>query len=356
MDKKRRTSLFRFIYIGATVIAIVLIGVFTVDVQEMAAAFMQLNLTWLLACIGCLLLYWLSDGVLLDDITSYMYKREPFGHSLKVGIIGLYYGALTPFATGGQPMQVVYMRRRDVPMGTATCIVSVKFVVYELSLCTLYITAMAIYGPVFFANDNTMFWLSTLGFAVNASAVIIIIMSLVNRRLVMRSGSAIIRFFSRIKVIRKQEKAIAAFGKTINDYHEAAEYIARHWLRAIGSFFISVINLTFFFAIPFFIYLAFGRPGGKGLVDILALQAFLYIAISFVPTPGTAGAAETGFHAIFAAIFGAGAVFAPMLIWRFLTYYLMLIVGSILVVADEVLTMRRQGRQPAPGAPDGDGK
>ncbi len=76
-------------------------------------------------------------------------------------------------------------------------------------------------------------------------------------------------------------------------------------------------------------------------MDILALQAFLYIAISFVPTPGTVGAAEGGFHVIFAARFGAGAVFAPMLIWRFLTYYLMLIVGSVLVILDELNTFRR---------------
>ena len=347
MEKKKRTSLFRFIYIGVTIIAIVLIGIFTVNANEMAAVFTQLNLTWIIACVGCLLLYWLSDGFLLYDITSYMYKKEPFWHSIKVGIIGLYYGALTPFATGGQPMQVVYMRRREMPVGTATCIVSVKFVVYELSLCALYIAAMALYGPAFFADVPAMFWLSVLGFAVNASAVIIIILALVKQRMVLRIGNAIIRFLVKVKIIRKPEKAFESFEKTIEDYHAAAEYITHHKLRAIGSFFVSVINLVFFFAIPFFIYMAFGRPGDKGVLDILALQAFLYLAISFVPTPGTAGAAEGGFHAIFAAIFGAGAVFAPMLIWRLLTYYLMLVVGSVLVVFDELITIRRQKKQAA---------
>ena len=341
MKSGKRKSILRFVYIGATILAIVLIGVFTVDVDEMQAAFSVLNLRWMFACVGCLLLYWLSDAVLLNDITSYMYKRESFWHSLKLGIVGLYYGALTPFATGGQPMQVVYMRRDRMPVGTATCIVGVKFVVYELSLCTLFIVAMAIYGPQFYEQYSGMFWFAMLGFAMNASAVFFIIMTLINKTLVSRVGNAIIRFLSKIKIVRKLDKALHNFEHTINDYHSAAEYIAHHKRRAIGSFFISVINLLFFFAIPYFIYIAFGMPGGKQIADIIALQAFLYIAISFVPTPGNAGAAEGGFHVVFSAIFGAGAVFAPMLIWRFLTYYLMLIVGSVLVVFDEVFALRR---------------
>ena len=107
MKNGKRKSILRFIYIGATILAIALIGYFTVDVEEMQAAFSVLNLRWMFACIGCLLLYWLTDAVLLNDITSYMHKRESFWHSLKLGIIGLYYGALTPFATGGQPMHAV---------------------------------------------------------------------------------------------------------------------------------------------------------------------------------------------------------------------------------------------------------
>ena len=344
MDKKKRTSVVRTIYIGVTILAIILIGVFTVDIQEMADAFAQLNLFWLLACVGCLLFYWLTDAVLLGDITSYMYKRESFGHSLKVGIIGLYYGALTPFATGGQPMQVVYMRRRDMPVGTATCIVSIKFVVYELSLCALYTVAIIMRGAYFYHNHNEAFWFTTIGFIINLLAVVFIILTLIKRQWVQKAGNSLVRFFGRIRLIRKPDKTCENLAKTIEDYHEAAEYLAHNRLRAIGSFFISLINLGFFFAISYFIYRAFGFSE-HSLVEIMTMQAFLYLAISFFPTPGGAGAAEGGFHFFFGTIFDQIPVFVPMLIWRFLSYYLILIVGSILVVLDEVCIMRRISRE-----------
>ena len=38
-------------------------------------------------------------------------------------------------------------------------------------------------------------------------------------------------------------------------------------------------------------------------------------------------------------------VFIPMIIWRFISYYSVLIVGSILIVADEMLKMRKNSAQ-----------
>lgn len=336
MEKKKRTSIIRFTYIGLTILIIVLIGIFDPSIKEMVVALELLNLRWLYVCLLCLLLYWLTDGLLLHDITSYMYKRQPLWRSAKIGIIGLYYGALTPFATGGQPMQIVYMRRTEMPTGTATCIVSVKFVVYELSLCAFYIIAMLFRGSYFFTNFNTVFWLTTLGFAINALAVVFIIMIIINRRLVEKLATGLVNLLARFRIVKKKDKVLKNLNKSIGDYRIAASSIAHNKLRAVGSFIISIINLAFFFAIPYFIYLAFGEKG-LSLLDLIILQAFLYLAVSFFPMPGAAGAAETGFYLFFSAIFINVPVFIAMLVWRFLTYYLMLIVGSVLVVFDEVI-------------------
>ena len=62
-----------------------------------------------------------------------------------------------------------------------------------------------------------------------------------------------------------------------------------------------------------------------------------------VPLPGAAGASEGGFLLFFSPFFGAATAVA-MLIWRFLTYYLMLIVGSLIVVFDEVISLKRSKR------------
>jgi uncharacterized protein (TIRG00374 family) len=340
---KKKRSLFSIIYIGVTVLVIAGILIFGTNFSDIGEALKNFNVWWAVACVGALLLYWLTDAWLLHDITGYMYKREPFLQSVKVGIIGLYYCALTPSSTGGQPMQVVYMRRNKVPVGTSTCIVCIKFVVFELSLCTIYIIGMLIRGAEYYSNNNEAFWLALLGFALNLTAVFFIILTIVNKKLVLKVGGWLIRLCSRIKIIKNKDRALENFEKTIDDYHTAASYISRYKLRALGSYLISIVNLAFLFVIPYLIYLSFGFSQHT-VVDIFIMESFLFLAVSFFPLPGAAGASEGGFMLFFGPFFGAATI-VGMLIWRFLTYYLMLIVGSLTVVLDEVFSIRMAKKQ-----------
>jgi len=132
---------------------------------------------------------------------------------------------------------------------------------------------------------------------------------------------------------------IESFEHTIDDYHTAAAYISKYKLRALGSYVISVLNLSFLFVIPYLIYLSFGYST-YGIIDVFTMEAMLFLAVSFVPLPGAAGASEGGFLLFFSPFFGAATAVA-MLIWRFLTYYMMLILGSLIVVFDEVISLRR---------------
>jgi hypothetical protein len=342
--KKKKTHIFSFIYMGVTIVAIIVILLFAADLDEIGRALKNFNIWWLFSCLAALLLYWLMDALLLHDITKYMYKREPLAQSIKVSLIGLYYCALTPSSSGGQPMQVVYMRRNKMPVGTATCIVCIKFVIYELSLCSIYIAGMSLRGAYFYTNHNEAFWLAVLGFVINLIAVIFIILTIINKKLVLKIGSGLLSLLSKFKVIKKKQLTIESFEHMIDDYHTAASYISKYKLRALGSYFISVLNLSCLFVIPYLIYLSFGYSA-SGAVNIFTMQAMLFLAVSFVPLPGAAGASEGGFLLFFGPFFGAATAVA-MLIWRFLTYYMMLIVGSLFVVFDEVMSIKRLKKHP----------
>jgi uncharacterized protein (TIRG00374 family) len=336
---KKKRSLFSIIYISLTIIVIAAILIFGTNLKDIGDALQNFRIWWLIACIGALLLYWLTDGLLLHDITAYMYKREPLYQSIKISIIGLYYGALTPSSTGGQPMQVVYMRRNKVPVGTATCIVCIKFVVYELSLCTIYVIGMLLRGAEYYKYNAESFWFATFGFVINLVAVFFIILTIVNKKLVLKVGSWLIRLCSRIRIVKNKEQTLENFEKTIDDYHTAASYISRYKLRALGSYLISMVNLAFLFVIPYLIYLSFGLTQYT-VFDMFIMESFLFLAVSFFPLPGAAGASEAGFVLFFGPFFST-VTLVGMLIWRFLTYYLILIVGSLIVVLDEVFSIKK---------------
>ncbi len=338
--KKKRQNIFRLVYISATIVVILLIGLLNHDIDTLKEIIPQINKKWIAVSLLAMIMFWLSDAFLLKQVTSYIFGKQRFIKSLKIGIMGLYYGALTPFSSGGQPMQVVYMRREGIPIGTSTSIITIKFIVYELSLCLLYVIAMLAKGSFFFQNYHHIFWITTAGFILNLIAVGFISMVFLNRPITEKIVHGFIHFLSKLKIIRKEEKRTAHIDNLIDDFFVSSTYIKNNIAHFFLSILISVVNLGFLFAIPYLIYRAFGLHN-ESFMLIFTLQAFLFLAVSFVPLPGAAGASEGGFYIFFSKFFGSIPIFMPMIIWRFLTYYLIILLGSLWVITSEVKHIHR---------------
>ena len=344
MKKSTKTSIFRFAYIGVTVLVIVLIGLFDSNFKDIGKAIQNIDGFWLLGAVVCMVLYWLTDGWLLQYITNYTSENKlSYGKSLKIGIIGMYYSAMTPSSSGGQPFQVVYMKREKIPVGTSTCIVVIKFICFAITVIIFFLLSWLMLGTSTLQDYSAVYWLSILGFVIYALAILLIVLTIINETWVLRAGNSIINFLYRIRLLKKVEtveKAKNAFTKTIDDYNSTTKYLKNNKRHLVGSVLISIVNIGFLFAITYFIYRAFGLSEYT-FFYVMALQAFLYTAVSYFPLPGAAGASEGGFYVIFSAFFAKDLVFMAMLIWRILTYYIILAMGSLVVVLDEFYNMRK---------------
>lgn len=77
-------------------------------------------------------------------------------------------------------------------------------------------------------------------------------------------------------------------------------------------------------SMPYFVLRAFGNS--LSYISVFRSCVFIYLCISFIPTPGNSGAAEGSFYALFS-VLGQGNIFWAMLIWRLFSYYAFLLVG-----------------------------
>lgn len=347
MKKTTKTSIFRFAYIGVTVLVIILIGIFNSNFEDLGSAIRNINLFWLLLAFASMVAYWLTDAWLLQYITDAIsadQNRLSFKSSLKIGIIGLYYSALTPTSVGGQPMQVMYMSREKIPVGRSSCIVVIKFLAYSLTVITYYFLAHALLGADYLKNSPAIYWLSIVGVFLNAIALALFVLSILKEKLILAMGHGLIGFLHKIKILKDPEKPTENFNKTIAEYTGTAKYLQGRMHKMAVAYVISFLNIGFMFMITYFVYRAFGLAD-YSYVSIMAVQALLYVAVSYFPLPGAAGASEGGFFAIFSAFFPQNILFMAMLMWRIMTYYIILAVGSLVVVFDEFFAIRRNRRK-----------
>ncbi|MGL6292062.1 lysylphosphatidylglycerol synthase domain-containing protein, partial [Eubacterium aggregans] len=76
------------------------------------------------------------------------------------------------------------------------------------------------------------------------------------------------------------------------------------------------------------VYRALGLHGSTSFT-VITMQAILYVAIAFVPTPGAAGGAEAGFALIFGPIYGSVYTSVALILWRIITFYFIIAFGGI---------------------------
>ena len=112
-------------------------------------------------------------------------------------------------------------------------------------------------------------------------------------------------------------------------------------VEAVLLFLLTIIQLSCFFSIPYFVYRSFGLNTASWL-DMTLVGAFLQVMVSYFPTPGASGASEGAFYVFYPIFFPKPFIFIAMLMWRILSYYLNIGVGVLLVFLDGILHISRQ--------------
>jgi uncharacterized protein (TIRG00374 family) len=344
-EKKKKTL--QFIYLGVTLLIFVAIGFMDPNLGDFFKNPPAISNTLLLWSIACIIGYWLTDGAIIKFITSFIYGRITFKHAMKLSIIGQFYSAITPASTGGQPAQVLYMKRDGVPVGQATCIISIKFLGFETGLCSFYILGVIIQGGFLYTQRPDIFWLTTAGFLMNAAAIFFIFMAMIRTEGLRKFISRIISGLSKIRIVKKKEKALAAAEKTIGDFREAVGYIRNNRGKMLTVYLISLLHHLCMFSVSFFIYEAFGLSEHTWM-ELMTLQALLYVAVSFIPTPGGTIVSEGGFYLFFSMYFPKDLVFVSLVLWRLITYYAHIVAGAGLIVFDQLAYMSKRRKKDVP--------
>ncbi len=345
MEKTKRKKLLKGIYVVATICIIVLFVALNPGSYNIANVLKQMNLWWALLAVASALLYWFSESVVLEYVTDKLAKKMGFWLTFKIVMIGFYYSAVTPFASGGQPAQIVYMKRdANIPVGQSTSIFCIKFILFQYAVIFCAIIALIFRGNYYYKMQPHIFWISLLGFFFSLCLMIGMALLMLRPSLVNKVGGGIIKLLAKMRIVKNPDSANSSLAKTMDDFRISIEFSLKHIKQILGISIMSLVQVFIFFSTTFFIYKSFGLTGSN-YFDIMALSTFLYLTISFIPIPGSSFAAEGGFLLFFSPIFVDGTLTLALVIWRFLQYYSHFFVGGLFVLVDGVGIGRKRKRK-----------
>lgn len=324
---------------------IMLVYMLTGDEEGFAAALSSLRFRYLALAALVMIAYWLFEALSLHAVARTIDKSHKFRHSLIVTIIGQYYNCITPSATGGQPMQTIYLMRFGADFSTAITALLSRFIVYQFML-TLYCFVMLLVRFDRFSTDfAAMKILTLIGFLVNLAVIMFLIILAFFGNLAAKIVDSVLKLLKKLHLIKDLTGKREHFRQEMEQYRQNFAFLRKKPLLILRICGYTFLQLTCYFSISFVIYKGYGLSG-TDFLTILAAQSFVLMITSFVPLPGAAGASEGGYGAFFGGIFGPVTTFTTF-VWRLLTFYLPIVVGLITtLLVDHVTINKNEVKKP----------
>lgn len=321
----KRSKILNLAICGAAFIIMMCFLFFVDDPKVIWNAVCNAKPVYLLLSVLCMLMYWFFEAVNLHLVTKEVHPAQKFRHSISTSMIGQYFNCITPFASGGQPIQAYYLVKFGVPLGSALTALLSKFIVYQ-SILTIYSAAILIFKLQYISETNPLMMpLVILGFIVNTAVIAGLLMLAFFRKPTVKIAHFAIRLLGKIHIVKDVDAKLKFMDDEMEMYHKNFQFIKKRPVLILKLCLYTALQLTVYFSISFVIYLAFGLKG-TDYVTIISCQAFILMISAFVPLPGALGAAEGSYVLFFKDIFGEY-VNLSTVIWRFLTFYLAIIVG-----------------------------
>ena len=310
--------------------------VFQIDLDKFILAFKNLNYIWLSLAVISVLIYWISEAKILQIIIFSLVGDYSLFKAFKVTMIGQFFNIITPFASGGQPAQLYTLNKQNLKSGSAASILMIKFIVYQLVLI-FYSFFLIIFKKSFFENGTiNFFYLIFIGFTVNLSVVLGLYIFSKHKKAkeyLLIGGLKLLNKINLIKDYYYWEKIV---NEQLKLFHQDLELLKQRKKMLFKISIFTLSQLSFFFIIPYFVYRSFNLNGVNPLT-IIAAAAFVIMITSFVPIPGASGGAEISFYYFFAFFFIKEQLLVAIFIWRFISYYLALIIGGLIIFLNRKL-------------------
>ncbi len=285
---------------------------------------------FLLAVISAALFVWF-EGVAICSILKYAGQPRSLRKGFLYSTSDIYFSAITPSATGGQPASAFFMRRDGIPMGIVTATLILNLMMYTLSIIVLGIISLLISPKVFLDFGGISKIFIGIGFVGLSVLVLIFFILLKKEELIFKPLSKLITFLYNKRLIKEKDKKLSKISKIGNDYKDCSALISGRKRVLITAFLWNLIQRTCQLVVPMLIYASLGGEKIK-MALVFSKQCLVTIGYNFVPIPGGMGISDYLMIDGFCRMMDRQMAYNVELISRGITFYVCVSISGIITL------------------------
>ena len=212
------------------------------DISQILNILASTKIQYVLVGILCMAVYISCEAINIGRTLKTLNEKSTFIQNLKYALIGFFFSAITPAASGGQPMQVYYMHKDKIAVSNSTLALLLNLT--SMQVVTIGFALISICFNYKYLN-GVLIAFFIVGILLNLSALVLLLIAIISKRLsrgIINFVEKILKFFKVRNIEVKKEKLESELEK----YHESAVYIKQN--KKI------IIQLLLTTLVQFFVY------------------------------------------------------------------------------------------------------
>ncbi len=279
----------------------------------------------------CIAGYIVSEGIALYFLLKEAGYPQNLLNTTIYGASDIYCAAITPSATGGQPVCAWFMKRDNIPMGYITAVLSIYLIMHTFSTLTIGIICAFAGRSVFAGMSILSKILVVIGYLmITALAVLFVLVTTWEDR-IKRVGNRIINHFEKKGKIKRGDYYRKKLDNIVDDYGTGVKSLGASVKVLFLVYIFNIIQRLCQTVISTIVYSATGGAFSS-LGTVFVTQIFSVMGSSATPVPGGMGIADYILYDGLHTIMDKEASLQLELMSRGFSFYLCIIICLAIVV------------------------
>ena len=249
------------------------------------------NPAGLAAAALCTLSYILLEGLALLAICRALGYRRRLKEGVLYSAADIYFSAITPSATGGQPASAVMMMRSGIPAAPTAVALLINVVLYTLSILLMAAAGLALHPgllKLFGPASRILIW---VGAGTQIALLAGLLLLVFHEPIFLRLADWTLKIGHKLRLIRDVESRKQKYAELRADYQQCSGALRGQWRLLLLGFAFNLLQRLAIVLAPVCVYLA--EDGNiRRTGEAFAAQTMVILGSNAIPLPGSVGVAD----------------------------------------------------------------
>lgn len=269
-----------------------------------------------------------AEGITIWYLLVSLGNKCSIWRCIKYSFIGFFYSGITPSATGGQPVQLYYMKRDGYKTSDSSVILMTVALAYKLVLVLIGVCLFFLWYHhlKYFMKDYIILYF--VGLFLNFIVVLAIFVAMRFPNILIRIAYAFEKGMIRMRIWNVDSERKERIQYFVQSYDHTVKFMVEYKRKLLVLFIMTMLQRCSLFLLTYIVYRGF-HLSGSSMFSIMSLQAAVCISVDMLPVPGAQGITELVYQTVFVNIFTKTYLFPSMLIIRGINFYFLLFVCGV---------------------------